>query len=161
MKQHLVAGAVALAVASGASYVMRPKTAPQPVAVTVSTSRFAWPDLGDAEVAALAARVKWLGKTRVQIFCDGADCRDLQTSLDNAFEDAGVVSERAIPFNPLGYGIAITYGVGNQDRAVRLADDIEKASNGRLSLHVSLGVYVKDDELLIAIGKQPRKDVSK
>src|SRR5690242_18525735 len=68
VKQHGTAIAIAVAASAGLQQALPPKTVEKPVAVTVAASRFAWPDLSDAEISALGARVKWLSKTRLQIF---------------------------------------------------------------------------------------------
>src|SRR5260370_32252042 len=111
LKQHGTAAVVAAMVAIGAQTALPPKEriVEKPVQVTIAASKHAWPDLSDPEKQALTARLGWLAGTKVAIFCDGADCRDLQTDLDDVFEDAKIASHRSIPFDSLGYGFSIFY----------------------------------------------------
>jgi hypothetical protein len=156
LKQHGTAAAVAAMVAATTQVAMPPKVVEKPVQVTIAASKHAWPDLSDIEKAALAARLTWAAGQKVQIFCDGSDCRDLQTDLDDAFEDAGVASERAIPINPLGYGFAVVYGVGDHGIASKLAGDITAATGGRLAPETK-ATTTEIDGIVIAIGKKPRQ----
>lgn len=150
----VIAALVAGTISATSPPPTKEKIIEKPVQVTVATSKHAWPDLSDAQKEALAARLGWLSGSKVMIFCDGADCRDLQTDLDDAFEDAKVNSERAIPVNPLGYGIAVVYA-GERERADRLASDISTASEGRVSPKVEANASAADG-LMIVIGKRPR-----
>jgi hypothetical protein len=140
IKHHGTAAIVAASVATATISALPPKVVEHPLAVTISTSKHAWPDLADAEKAQLAERLKGLAGKKVEIFCDGADCRDLQTDLDDAFEDAGVAAERAAPFMPLGYGIQVIYGVGDYALASKLAADIKAVSGGRIAPLVASSV---------------------
>lgn len=154
LKQHGTSAVVAAAVAATMQTALPAKVIEKPMAVTIAASKHAWPDLSDTQKAQLAERLKWF-KGKVQIFCDGADCRDLQTDLDDAFEDAGASSERAIPINALGYGFAVLYGVGGEAIANNIANDIDAASDGRLKPSVKPAMTL--DGVAIAIGKRPRK----
>lgn len=155
VKHHAVAAIVAASVATATLAAFPPKLIERAVSVTVAASKHAWPDLSDAEKALLAERVKDLAGKKVEVFCDGADCRDLQTDLDDVFEDAGVASERAAPMSPLGYGIQVVYGVGDYALASKLAADIKAATGGRIAPLVASSI--SSDGLAIAIGKRPRQ----
>lgn len=157
LKQHGTAAGTAAIVAAGilaAIPQVKEKTIEKPVHVTVQASKHAWQDLSDDEKADLAGRIKGLG-VKVSIFCDGGDCRDLQTDLDDAFEDAGVASERAIPVNPLGYGFAVLYGVGQYPAGSQLVAALKASTNGRLVPELKSGLDING--LVVAIGKRPRK----
>jgi hypothetical protein len=158
IKQHGTAAVVAALVSIGAQQAMPQKTriVEKPVYVTIGTSKHAWPDLSDIEKAALAGKVGFLKGSKVEILCGGSDCRDLQTDLDDVFEDAGVSSERASPFNALGYGIAVIYGVGDYAHASALAAEIKAVTAGRVAPAVESAALVPIDGLVIAIGKRPR-----
>ncbi len=152
-KQQFAAAAIAAVVAAGVGATLPAKE--KPVHVTVQTSKHAWPDLSDPEKGALAARVTWLSGSKVVIFCDGADCRDLQTDFDDVFEDAKVDSARLTPPIPLGYGIGVVYRA-DVAQANRLAADIHAASGGRLSPQVRQSSAYAGEGIAIAIGKRPR-----
>jgi hypothetical protein len=156
LKQHGTAAAVAAMVAAGMQTAMPAKTViEKPMHVTVAASKHAWPDLSDAQKAALSGRVGWLAGTKIMIFCDGSDCRDLQTDLDDAFEDARISSDRATPMNPIGYGMAVLYQSGDDARATRLAGDIKTASGDRVAPDVKANTVLAEG-LVIVIGKRPR-----
>lgn len=156
MKQHAIPAAIAAAISVAVPFAL-PQAPVNQIVHSVNASKHAWPDLSDAEKTALAEGVAWLKGAEVAILCDGADCRDLQTDIDDAFEDAGVVSTRDRSVMPLGYGMAV---VAEQDdpRAPRLAAALQLASGGRLSVAVAYrGDASKQDRgLLIMIGKKPR-----
>lgn len=159
LKKHSTTAAVAMVaglLAAGGTHLAIPneKIVEKPVHVTVATSKHAWPDLSDAQVDALATKVGWLKGTKISIFCDGADCRDLQTDLDNAFEMAGVESQRVVPMNPLGYGLAVLLPADDA-RGQRLADAIKEASAGKLVPTIERGAA--SDAIYIVIGKRPRR----
>lgn len=155
IKHHGIAAIVAASVATAILTTFPPQLIQRAVSVTIATSKHAWPDLSDAEKAQLSARARGLVGKKIEIFCDGADCRDLQTDLDDAFEDAGVTSERAAPFSPLGYGVEVIYGVGDYAIASKLAADIKAASGGRIAPIVASSATGAG--LAIAIGKRPRQ----
>jgi hypothetical protein len=155
IKQHSATAVVAATVAALAGQAL-PAKPPIIQHVTVAASKYAWPDMTDAEKAELADRLKWFAGKSVRIFCDGADCRDLQTDLDDAFEDAGASSERAIPVNALGYGFAVMYGVGDYGIASRLAADIRIATGGRIAPTVESAISLAEG-VALAIGKRGRE----
>lgn len=159
MKQHAIPAAVAAVIAAGtAGGIEATRTAPvipAPIVHAINASKHAWPDLSEAEKIALANTLAWLKGGKVIILCDGADCRDLQTDIDDAMEDAGVVSTRDRPMVPLGYGIAVVSGPGD-GRAPRLAAALKAATGGRLDPKTEAHDSAKD-VLIVAIGKRPRR----
>lgn len=107
MKQHLVPGAIAAAVAAsiagGAAHFAPVKQVTHSIAV----SKHAWADLTDPQKVDLAARLAPLKGSKVLILSADASSVDLGQDIDDACEAAGVDSALDRPMLPLGYGIGV------------------------------------------------------
>jgi hypothetical protein len=117
MKQHITAAAIAAAVA-GAIGLSQPAKVTQ----AIHASKHAWPDLTDAQKAALSSALGPLGgRIKIDIVCNDAACSDLAQDIDDACEAAGVdsVLDRAI--GPLGYGIGLQAGQAEKTAAESVA----------------------------------------
>ena len=95
------------------------------------------------------------GKVAVEGWAETSNLSAL--NIAKRFEDAGVASDRVAPVNPLGYGVAVLYGVGDYRLGSKLAADLKAATAGRLVPDLQTSIYVNDGELAIAIGKRPRR----
>lgn len=158
MKHHAIPAAIAVAVAAATATGLDLSKGPRQVtrevtSVThsVNASKHAWPDLSTEEQAALARELAWLKGGKVVIFCEGADCRDLQTDLDNALEDAGVDSTRDRPMFSLGYGVRIVAAPGDT-----AAERLAAALSTTTTLHPTVMHAEGVRGLMITIGKRPR-----
>lgn len=156
MKQHAMSAAIAAVIAAAVALAVGQLTPRLPltqIVHSINASKYAWPDLSDAEKAALTAELAWLRGSKVLVLCGGAECEDLQTDIDDALEDAGVDSTRDKPYAPLAYGLAVWAAPGDV-RGERLAASLRSVTDGRLDAKVDRDARAQDP--IIAIGKMPR-----
>jgi hypothetical protein len=122
MREHLISGAIAIAVAAsvsgGIAHYAPAKV--QQVLHSVNASKHAWPDLTDAQKTELAGKLAALNGTKILILSADAASTDLAQDIDDACEQAGVDSALDRPMLPLGYGIGIQAEAGD-DKADALA----------------------------------------
>lgn len=144
MKHHLVTAAVAASVALAAAGAVITVAPPRQVHVTeqvtrtIAVSKHAWPDLSDAEKAALAGVLKTVPKaTKFEIICDDAGCADLAADIDDAMEQAGLSSVLDHAIGPLGYGIALRVNAFDRAAAEAASAALKRATAGRLDLPVT------------------------
>jgi hypothetical protein len=157
MKQHLIAGAIAAAVAFGVAHYGPVKI--QQVAHTVYASKHAWPDLTDDEKTALANVLKTLPKgIKFDIICNDAGCADLAMDIDDAMEEAAVDSVLDKSVLPLGYGIDLVVNAFDMETAEQAAAALKEATGGRLDLPVTLAPpnTTAPGIVLVRIGKYRR-----
>lgn len=155
MKQHLISGAVAAAVASAAVQLTPAKITQ--VTHEIAVSKHAWPDLTDSQKAALVAA--WKAKppgVKIDIVCNDAACSDLADDIDDAAEDAGVSSVLDKAIGPLGYGIGVQANKFDKSAAEALAAALSEASGGTLKVKLVEGKSAPGFVSLL-IGKHPRK----
>src|SRR5579871_2639816 len=132
MKQHLIAGVVAAAVASGISVYAPPKVTQ--IHHEIALSKHAWPDLTEAQRLALAETWKATPpRVKIDIVCNDAGCSDLAADIDDAAEDAGVDSQLDKAIGPLGYGIAIQANEFDKAEAEQMIAAIAQATDGALA----------------------------
>ena len=153
MKQHIISGAIAAAVASGIAAYSPPKITHQ--TVVVSSSKHAWPDLSDEQKTNLASALKGANlKVKLDIVCNDAGCSDLAADIDDACEDAGLDSALDKALGPLGYGIGVQVDPFDQ----KAADEVLAAIGTTTELRPQL-VPGKSPAgvVTLLIGKHPRE----
>lgn len=158
MKQHIVPGAIAAAVAAtvaGGGLYVAPKRVEQ-VQHSVMASKHAWPDLTDQQKRALADDFATFNRARplkLLILCaDGAACTDLAEDIDDAAELAHVDSALDRPVTPVGYGIGIFADAGNSEEAHAVAAAIGDV----IGRAVEVKAGAADGYVMIVIGKHPQ-----
>lgn len=156
MKQHLIPAAIAAAVAGGVLY-LAPKRIEQPIVHSIMTSKHAWPDLTDAQKAALAVRLKALAPIAFEIVSADAASVDLAQDIDDAAEDAGdgVSSVLDRPAAPLGYGLGVQ-GEPGDAKADALAAALREVTGAEVNV-LRGPTAASGYPLWILIGKAPRK----
>lgn len=158
MKQHVISGAVAAAVAASISVANPPKVTV--VTKSVYVSKHAWPALSDADKSALADALKAIPNgVKFDIVCNNAACNDLAMDIDDAMEMAGLDSVLDHAIGPLGYGIAVQASAFDKDKAQQAAGALKKATNGRLDVPVTEAAKntVPAGYVSIVIGKYRRR----
>lgn len=142
MKQHLIPGAIAAAVAAavaGGDHLAAPRVEQRVEQVTheIAASKHAWPDLTDAQKSALARVLAAVPKgVRFDIVCNDAGCYDLAADIDDAMEAAGLDSGLDRSTGPLGYGIGIQVNADEMAAAEAAAAALRQATG--LDLKVSI-----------------------
>jgi hypothetical protein len=156
VKHYVALSSIAAAMVAGAAHYVPPKI--EQVAATVYASKHAWPDLTDAQKAALTAVLKTLPKgVKFDIVCDDAGCYDLAADIDDAMENAGIdsVLDHTANGSPLGYGAWVQVNAKDllaaQAAIAALSDATGGALNPRIEKGPSAPGYVT-----IVIGKHPR-----
>lgn len=153
MKQHLISGVVAAAIAGGIGLYMPPKVTQ--VTHQIAVSKHAWPDLTQPQKADLAHALTSLpGGVRIDIVCNDAGCSDLAADIDDACEDAGLESVLDKAIGPLGYGIGVQANEFDKPAAEALITAIAGATD--LKPQIVSGKSPAGYVTLL-IGKRPRK----
>jgi hypothetical protein len=128
MKNHIAHGVIAAAVAAAVSTA---------ALVTMPTKRVAalehaWPGLSAQQKVDLGNRLREIpGRLQLDIVCIDASCSDLAEDIDDAGEQAGIVSQLDHVSTPLGYGIGVK--ADTLATAQQVAKAISDASGGVLS----------------------------
>ena len=162
MKQHLIPGAVAAAIAGSVTtgalhYAPRVE---QHVTHSVYQSKHAWPDLSSDEVIALGDALATLKDTKIVIMTNDASGADLAEDIDDAVEladrkcNCGVTSVLDHAVVPFGYGIGVIGEPADKARVATIVAALNGATGGRLQPIGDVGPNNKTyGNLVIAIGK--------
>ena len=157
MNSHITHGALAAVVAAlvtAAGAYVAPRQVTN-VTHSIETSKHAWPDLNDAEKAAITTVAKTLPKgTKFDIVCNDAGCSDLAADIDDALEDAGVESVLDKAIGPLGYGLEIKVNEADRTVAEKSVAMLKGATGGRIDPPIGIGSA--PGYVTILIGKHPR-----
>lgn len=151
MKQHIVSGVVAAAIAGGVAVAKPPKVTQ--VTHSIAVSKHAWPDLTDAQKTELSRRLGEIGKS-IAILCGDAACTDLAQDIDDAAEDAKINSILDRPASPLGYGLGVQSDAFGKSAAEALASALRDVTG--LQVEVATGMTLPQYPLFVLIGKHPR-----
>jgi hypothetical protein len=160
IKHHALSAAIATAIASsvtGGALHWAPRHIEQ-VAATVYASKHAWPDLTDAQKAALTGVLKTLRKgIKFDIVCDDAGCYDLAADIDDAMEAAGIDSALDHVANgaPIGYGAYVQVNATDLPAAQTAIAALAAATNGELDPPIKKGPSLPGYVTLV-IGKYRR-----
>lgn len=157
MKQHLIPGSIAAAVAASVAGGVAHYTPPQITQVTheIAVSKHAWPDMTDQQKTGLSTGLAAIkGRFKVlDIMCNDASCSDLTEDIDDACEQAGVDSVIDKSIGPLPYGVYVT--ATSEDMAVArdIATQITAATGIQITTQEATRGTATQGNINLLIGK--------